>query len=165
MAALLAICSVLGLVALKQEIIVNVDSSERSATLNSRRLELRALQIAVRDNQEQLADPGLPAELRAILQQHSQDDQADIQLVQSDPASGEGIQQLQDEQHVAERKQADSETSGTSYHVAEALLQISIVLASVAILILSAPLLYASMAPSGVALLILLDGVLLFVRF
>jgi hypothetical protein len=71
MAALLAICSVLGLVALKQEIIVNVDSSEYSATLNSRRLELRALQIAIRDNQEQLADPGLPAELRPILQQHT----------------------------------------------------------------------------------------------
>lgn len=164
MAALLALSSVLGLVAIKQEINANVDSTDYNATLNSRRLELRTLQVAVRDNQEQLADPALPAEVRKLLQEHNQEDQAEIQQVQSDPG-GEGIQQLQDKLRIAERQQVDTETRGTSYHAAEAVFEISIVLASVAILIVSVWLLYGSVALAIVALVALLNGITLLVRF
>lgn len=165
LAALLAVSSVLGLVAIKDEINANVDATDYHATLNARRLELRNLQIAIRDYQEQLADPEIDAGVRSLLQQHMQDDQADAKTLQSDPEGGEGIDQLTADLNDQYDEQTVSETRGDSFHAAEALFEIAIVLASVSILVLKAPMLYGSIGLGAIALLALLNGYIQLVKF
>jgi hypothetical protein len=165
LAALLAISSVLGLISIKDEINANVDATDYHATLNARRLELRQVQLAINDYQEQLAEPDLDAGVRSLLQQHMQDDQADAKTLQSDPEGGEGIDQLQENLNDQYEEQTTSETRGDSFHASEALFEIAIVIASVAILILNAPMLYSCIGLGGVALLVLLNGYIQLIHF
>jgi Domain of unknown function (DUF4337) len=137
MAAFLALAASFGQAGTKDEIKTNVDAADYRSTLDAQTLELGILQRSVADEQEELSDPGLPASTRTVVSQHLNENQTEEGAVQSDPAHKDGIHELEGLVHSAEEREATLEQQVKAYDLAEVLLQIAIVLASVSIIALS----------------------------
>jgi cell division protein FtsB len=164
MAALLAVSAILGQKATEHEINANVDAADVRSTHDARMTQLQADQETIQAEQEQLADPSLPPDVRTIVQQHLQADEALAARLESNPAEGDGIKELGAQVQTIEHEQETSSARGDSYDIGETLFQIAIVLASVAILIISFPLVLVSSAVGVAALLLLLNGLVLLVH-
>jgi hypothetical protein len=96
--------------------------------------------------------------LRSRMQERLARYQANVERYESEPETGEGKQELLARARTLERSSEDARTRQHSLHYSEALLQIAIVLGSVAILSLSRPVLFASGGATGLAVLLLLNG-------
>jgi hypothetical protein len=164
LAALLAIAAVIGEKANIGEINANVDAADTRSTYDARTTQLVAERETIQSQQEQLADASLPADVRALVQQHLQDDQALASRLQSDPAQQDGIAELEPKLRAAEQEQQINSARGDSEDLAQTLLQIAIVIASVAILIISLPLAALASALGIAGVLLLLNGLTLLLR-
>ena len=95
MAALLALTTVLSDIAVKRQVIANVDVADSRSTIDARTTDLNAQRLAVGSMQEQLADSSITGERRALIQQHMQEEQKLVAQTLSNPETGEGIKELQ----------------------------------------------------------------------
>jgi hypothetical protein len=158
MAVVLALAASFAQAGTKDEIKANVDAADYRSTLDSRTLERGLLQRFIGDEQEQLADPTLPASTRSVVAQHLSENQAEMAALESDPVQHDGIKELQDQVTSVEQHEATLEHQVHAYDLAEVLLQIAIVLASVAILAVSRPLVVLSCALAALGILFLANG-------
>jgi hypothetical protein len=165
MAAFLALAASFSQAGTKDEIKANVDAADYRSTLDTRNLELGELKRFVADEQEQLADPNLPATERTIVSQHLRETQTEEATAESDPAQHDGIQELEGLLRGAETRETTLEHQVKAYDLAEVLLQIAIVLAGVSIIAVSRPLVAVSSVLAILGVLFLADGVFNLIRF
>jgi cell division protein FtsB len=164
MAALLAVCAILAQKSTEHEINANIDAADVRSTYDNRMTQLQADEETIQADQEQLADPDLPPDVRNLIQQHLQIDEALAGRLQSNPSRGDGIDQLEVQLRTIEREQEAHAARGDSYDLAATLFEIAIVLASVAILVVSFPLVLLSSAVAVAGAFLLLNGLTLLVR-
>jgi hypothetical protein len=89
---------------------------------------------------------------------------ANVARYESEPETGEGKQELLQQARAYEAKREKAKVALHSLHFSSALLQIAIVLGSVAILAVSRPVFISSTLPTGLGLLLLLNGYFLHVH-
>ena len=160
LAMLLAITSLGGDNATKEMINANIQASDTWAFYQAKNIRQTSIQLAADEVESLLlSQPNLTAEARAQLQQRLDRYKATIARYESEPATGEGKQELQARAQAFEaQRQQDP-----NFDYSQALFQIAIVLGSVSILTASRSLLALGLALGIIASLLLLNGFLLLV--
>ncbi len=172
MATLLAITSLGGGNAAEDMANNNIHASDTWAFYQAKSIRQTTMRVAA-DGLEAdlLANPNMSPEARAFAQKKLEEyrstaaryedepDEADP----GDPLKGEGRKQLTARAKDYEAQRERAQKQDPNFDFAEALFQIAIVLASVAILAASRPVLRAALVAGGVATLLMLNGYFLFV--
>jgi hypothetical protein len=165
LALLLAITSLSGEHAAKEMVNANILAADAYAFFQAKNIRQTSTQLAADDlGILLLTQPTLPAEVRARIEARIEGYEATVRRYESDPATGEGKQELlvTAQGYEEEREHAHAQEQSLAY--AQALLQIAIVLGSVAIVATSRWLLGGGLALGGIGLLLLLNGYLLVVH-
>jgi hypothetical protein len=159
LAALLAVCAMGGDNATKDANKANIDASNTWAFFQAKNIRRTAYMLAAEDLEVTLiANPGLPADARAAIEAKIKNYRDTVTRYTSDPKSKEGLDELF--QHAKEIE-ADRERAlrkDPYFDLAQALLQIAIVLASVAIIAGTDLLVILSLAVGGLGALLMLNG-------
>jgi hypothetical protein len=150
LAAILAICGLGGGNATDDMIHNNIKASDTWAFFQAKNMRQTAYEIAIVEIEGDLAEPGLPPATRARLEARLAESRATIARYESepdpaapnDPLRGEGKRQLRAQAYEAAREVASAQDN--SFDLAETLLQLALVLGSVAILALNRPILLLS---------------------
>ena len=154
LAVLLAITGTGGSNAMKAAINANIERSDSWNFYQARNIRETATKLAA-DQLElmQAGNAALPDAARQAIGARLDAYRQAIQHFESDPANG-GKAELKAEAEAAEARRDQAQTSGESFELAEALLQIAIVLASTCILTASRQLLLVSalFAASGIVM-------------
>lgn len=167
LAAVLALASLLGDNADQDQLANNVQAADSYSFYQAKNIRQTDYKLAVDDLNWQLdTDTTLSPAQRAALQARRDKYQATVDRYESEPDAsdptnplkGEGKKELLARAQFYERARDDAAARGNNYDYAAGLLQIAIVLASVAIITLIRPLLYLALALGGVALLFMLNG-------
>jgi len=171
LAAVLAVAGLGGGNATDDMIFNNIRASDTWAFFQAKNMRQTAYEIAIVEIEGDLAEPGLTPERRTRMEQQLAEHRATIARYESepdpaapnDPLRGEGKRQLraQAEAFVAAREIASAKDD--SFDMAEVLLQLALVLGSVAILSLNRPILFLSGAFGLVGVLLTANGFLLLV--
>jgi hypothetical protein len=134
LAMVLAIASLGGNNAAKETMVHNVLASNAFAFYQAKNIRQTDYKIAADDIQVQLAQDKLSPAAKALLEKKLADYQKNIARYESEPETGDGKKELmaKAKEHEHERDHAMQQDPWFDY--AEALLQIAIVLTSVAIL-------------------------------
>ena len=134
LAMVLAIASLGGNNAAKETMVHNVLASNAFAFYQAKNIRQTDYKIAADDIQVQLAQDKLSPAAKALLEKKLADYQKNIARYESEPETGDGKKELmaKAKEHEHERDHAMAQDPWFDY--AEALLQIAIVLTSVAIL-------------------------------
>src|SRR5262249_44840728 len=111
-----------------------------------------------------LTQPDLPADVRATIQKRIDGYKATVSRYESEPATGEGKQELLVTAQGYEQSRDHAHAQEPNFAYAQVLFQIAIVLSSVAIVSAARWLLYGGLALGGLALLLMLNGYLLLVH-
>lgn len=164
LAMLLAISGLGGGNATKEMLNANIQASDTFAFYQAKNIRQTSTQLAADSLQTVLlTQPDLSQEARAQIQAHIDDYHATIARYETDPATGEGKQELlQTAQSYVDRRDRASRQD-PNFDYAQALFQIAIVLGSVSIVATSRPLLFLALGLGGIAALLLLNGFLLLV--
>ena len=165
LAVLLAVCSMLGSNSTKDATRANIEASNTYAFYQARNIR----QLALRNQAEHLetmlaAFPNLPAETRKVLNERIKDHNAVAGRYESDPKGNDGKKELLVKARQLEAERDVALRRDPYYDFAQALLQIAIVLGSVAIITGGSAVLLASGASAALGLLMLLNGAFLLVR-
>lgn len=167
LAAVLALASLLGDNADQDQLASNVQAADAYSFYQAKNIRQTDYRLALDDLNWQLeADTNLSPAQRAGLQERRDKYQATIDRYESEPDAsdpnnplkGEGKKELLVRAQFYEQMRDAAGTRGANYDYAAGLLQIAIVLASVAIITLIRPLLYLALALGGVGLLLVLNG-------
>ena len=159
LAVLLAICSMLGSNSTKDATRANIEASNAYAFYQARNIR----QLALRNQSEHLetmlaAFPNLPAETKKVLADRIKDHNATAERYESDPKENDGKKELLAKARALEAERDVAMRRDPYYDFAQALLQIAIVLGSVAIITGGNPVLYASLGSAALGILMLLNG-------
>src|SRR5215212_1375455 len=164
LAMLLAITSLGGDNATKEIINANIQASDTWAFYQAKNIRQTSIQLAADEVESLLlSQPNLTAEARAQLQQRLDRYKATIARYESEPATGEGKQELQARAQAFEAQRQHAQQQDPNFDYSQALFQIAIVLGSVSILTASRSLLALGLALGIIASLLLLNGFLLLV--
>ena len=171
LAAVLAVAGLGGGNATDDMIFNNIRASDTWAFFQAKNMRQTACEIAIVEIEGDLAEPGLTPERRARMERQLAEHRATIARYESepdpaapnDPLRGEGKRQLraQAEAFGAAREVASAQDD--SFDMAEVLLQLALVLGSVAILALNRPILFLAGALGLVGVLLTANGFLLLV--
>ena len=171
LAAVLAVAGLGGGNATDDMIFNNIRASDTWAFFQAKNMRQTAYEIAIVEIEGDLAEPGLTPERRAQMERQLAEHRATIARYESepdpaapnDPLRGEGKRQLraQAEAFGAAREVASAQDD--SFDMAEVLLQLALVLGSVAILALNRPILFLAGALGLVGVLLTANGFLLLV--
>ncbi|MGH7124393.1 MAG: DUF4337 domain-containing protein [Stellaceae bacterium] len=164
MAMLLAIASLFGEAAMKDTINFNIKASDTYAFYQAKNERQTTLQLAA-DQLTALAasHPEWSGDARANVDKLIADYRATVTRYESDPKTGEGKKELLAKARGFEEKRDRAQHQDSNYDYARALFQIAIVLGSVSIVALSRPLLWLGCGLAGLALILALNGYILFV--
>jgi hypothetical protein len=165
LAMLLAIAGLGGGNATKEMLNSNILASDTYAFYQAKDIRQTSTQLAADSMQTVLlTQPNLPADVQAQIQAKIDGYNATIARYESDPATGQGKQELL----VTAQAYSDSRDLAAKkdpyFDYAQALFQIAIVLGSVSIVATSRPLLGVALGLGGVAVLLLLNAFFLFVE-
>jgi Domain of unknown function (DUF4337) len=169
LAAVLALASLLGDNADQDQLAGEVRAADAYAFYQAKNIRQTDYKLVIDELDWELAkEATLSPEQRAALQARRAKYQATVDRYESEPDSsdptnvlkGEGKTELLVRAQFYERARDQAATSGANYDYAAGLLQIAIVLASVAIITLIRPLVYIALALGGVGLLLVLNGLL-----
>jgi hypothetical protein len=165
LAMLLAISSLGGGNATKEMLNANIQASDTYAFYQAKTIRQTSTQLAADSLQSVLkTHPDLTADTRSQIQQQIDGYNATAARYESDPATGEGKQELlQTAQTYVDRRDRAARRD-PNFDYSGALFQIAIVLASVSIVATSRPLLLAAIGLGGLATLLMLNGFLLVVE-
>lgn len=165
LAVLLAICSMLGSNSTKDATRANIEASNTYAFYQARNIR----QLALRNQSEQLetvlaAYPGLTEDVRRKLQDRIREHLAVADRYESDPKTNEGKKELLAKARRLEAERDIALRRDPYFDLAQALLQIAIVLGSVAIITDGRVVLAASVAAAVLGGAMLLNGAFLILR-
>jgi hypothetical protein len=170
LAAVLAVAGLGGGNATDDMIFNNIRASDTWAFFQAKNMRQTAYEIAIVEIEGDLADPGLTPEGRTRMERQLAEHRATIARYESepdpaapnDPLRGEGKRQLRAQAEAFEAAREIASAKDDSFDLAEVLLQVALVLGSVAILALNRPILFLSGALGLVGVLLTANGFLLF---
>ena len=134
LAMVLAIASLGGNNAAKETMVHNVLASNAFAFYQAKNIRQTDYKIAADDIQVQLAQDKLSPAAKALLEKKLADYQKNIARYESEPETGDGKKELMAKAKAHEHERDHAMAQDPWFDYAEALLQIAIVLTSVAIL-------------------------------
>ena len=134
LAMVLAIASLGGNNAAKETMVHNVLASNAFAFYQAKNIRQTDYKIAADDIQVQLAQDKLSPAAKALLEKKLADYQKNIDRYESEPETGDGKKELKAKAKAHEHERDHAMAQDPWFDYAEALLQIAIVLTSVAIL-------------------------------
>lgn len=163
LAALLAVCTMLGNNVTKDANKLNIEAANLWNFFQAKNLRRNNVQLQTDSLELQLAStPGMPAEVR---QQYVQKISANKDLIKrltSEPDKKEGLDELFVRGKELEKQRDDAFKRDPYFDWAQTLLQIAVVLASVCLITGTMSLLYSSGILALIGLLTLIDGQTLF---
>lgn len=159
LAVILAICSMGGGNAAKDATLKNIEAANTWAFFQAKNARRQALRLQADDLQLRLAmEPGLAAEVRKQITDRIADYKAQDAKLTSDTERMEGLDELWTKGKVLEKERDRALERDPYFDYGEALLQIAIVLASIAIVSGGNLLLFASMGLGAFGLLATIGG-------
>jgi hypothetical protein len=169
LAAVLAISGLGGGNATDDMIHNNIKASDTWAFFQAKNMRQTAYEIAIVEIEGDLAEPGLTPDRRARMEQQLAEHRATIARYESepdpaapnDPLRGEGKRQLRAQAQAYEAAREVASEQDNSFDLAEVLLQLALVLGSVAILALNRPILLLSGLLGLLGTLLTVNGFLL----
>ena len=169
LAAILAICGLGGGNATDDMIYNNIKASDTWAFFQAKNMRQTAYEIAIVEIEGDLAEPGLTPDRRATMERQLAEHRATIARYESepdpaapnDPLRGEGKRQLRAQAQAYEAAREVASAQDYSFDLAETLLQLALVLGSVAILALNRPILLLSFILGLLGTLLTVNGFLL----
>jgi hypothetical protein len=165
MAMLLAITGLGGSNAGKDMTNNNIQASNLYAFYQAKYARQVSFQLAANDLELALVrDPTMPPEAKAAIEKRIREYRDTAVRYESDPKEKDGKKEILAQAREAEAARDVAARRDPYFDYAEALLQIAIVLSSVAIIATSAPLLLIGNVLGGIATLLMLNGYLLLVR-
>lgn len=165
LAVLLAICSMGGGNASKDATLKNIEATNGWAFFQAKNMRRHVLRMQV-DEFELLtaSQPGMPADARAAIDRKVVAYKDEIQRLTTDPKTNEGLDELFKRNKVLEAERDLAMARDPYFDYAEALLQIAIVLASVAIISGGGFLLGGSLLLGALGALLTVNGFTLMLR-
>jgi hypothetical protein len=163
LAVLLAVCGVGGGNASKDANRANIDASNKWAFFQAKNIRRTSFILAAEELELMLlAQPGLSPEAAAAIKAKIETWRATAERYRTEPDTGEGTAELSAAAKALERERDQALRKDPYFDFAEALIQIGIVLASVAIIAGTSALLYASFGVGALGTLLMLNGFWLF---
>jgi hypothetical protein len=164
LAALLAVCGVGGGNATKDAMRANIDATNTWAFFQAKNIRRTSLTLAADELElTLLAQPGLPAEARAAIEQKIKSYRDTVKTYTSDPQAGEGLDELFARAKGIEKDRDYALRKDPYFDLAQALLQIGIVLASVAIIAGVDLLVALSFVAGALGVLLMINGFFLLI--
>jgi len=164
-AMLLAISTLGGSNAAKVMVNANIQASDIYGFYQSKYARQTSYRLAADLLEAQLvANPGMPEPAKAKIEDHVKRWRATADRYETDPASGQGKQELLVTAKDWQAKRDRAAERDPNFDFAEALFQIAIVLGSVAIVAVSRPLVKLSGVLAVVATLLMINGYFLLVQ-
>lgn len=171
LAAVLAVAGLGGGNATDDMIFNNIRASDTWAFFQAKNMRQTAYEIAIVEIEGDLAEPGLTPERRAQMERQLAEHRATIARYESepdpaapnDPLRGEGKRQLRAQAEAFGAAREIASAQDDSFDMAEVLLQLALVLGSVAILALNRPILFLAGGLGLVGVLLTVNGFLLLV--
>ena len=171
LAAVLAIGGLGGGNATDDLIGYNIRATDSWSFFQAKNARQTIYEVATDQLQLQLADPALPADRRAALERQLTDYRATIARYEdepdaeapNDPLRGEGKRQLRARAQAYEEARDRAAAQDSNFDLAEVLLQLALVLGSVAILAVNRPLLILTGLLGAAGMLLTANGFLLLV--
>ncbi len=162
LAMLLAISGLGGGNATKEMLNANIQASDTYAFYQAKNIRQTSNQLAA-DELEAilLAQPNLSDDARTHVQSRIDQYRTTVARYESEPASGEGKQELLDKARAYDQRRDRAAKQDPNFDYAQALFQIAIVLGSVSIVATSHRLLLLCIGLGGVAVILMLNGFLL----
>jgi hypothetical protein len=165
LAMLLAITSLGGSNAMKETINANITASDTYSFYQARNIRQTSTALAADELEILLATrPDLPDEAAAAVRKKIDSYRAVVQRYESDPAAGTGKKELLEKAQSFEHRRDEAQRRDLSFEFAAALLQIAIVLGSVAIAAASRSLLGCSAILAALGALLSVNGFFLLVE-
>ena len=163
LAVLLAVCGVGGGNAMKDATARNIEASNTWAFFQAKNIRRHELRLQIAEFEVMLAgQPELSAAARALIEDKLTKYRADEIRYTSEPDTGEGVEELKVRARGLEVQRDRAMVKDPYFDYGQALLQIAIVLASVAIITGGTILLVLSGVLAGLGTLSTLNGFLLF---
>jgi hypothetical protein len=171
LAGVLAVAGLGGGNATDDMIFNNIRASDTWAFFQAKNMRQTAYEIAIVEIEGDLAEPGLTAERRARMERQLAEHRATIARYESepdpaapnDPLRGEGKRQLRAQAAAFEAAREIASAKDDNFDMAEVLLQLALVLGSVAILALNRPIAFMAGALGLIGVLLTANGFLLLV--
>ncbi len=164
LATLLAICGMGGGNASKDATRANIEVSNMWAFFQAKNIRRTSFSIAADDLDIALkSNPGLPLGARAAIEEKIQSYRGTVAAFTSDKARNEGLDELFQRAKALERERDIALRKDPYFDVAQALLQIAIVLASVALIAGTNALIWVSAGLGIVGTALMLNGFMLWV--
>jgi Domain of unknown function (DUF4337) len=140
---LLALASLGGESAMKEQINANILASDTYAFYQARHERQTSYELAAESLEALMATSrSLPADVRAWLNRRITEYRTTAQRYESDPAGGSGKQELLAKAHLLETRRELAQRRDINFDYSRALYQIAIVLGSVSIVAVSRPVLW-----------------------
>lgn len=163
MAALLAISALGGDNATKTTIDANIRASDTYSFFQAKNIRQTDYNLAADELETLIAATNPPEAVRAATQQKIDRYRATAARYESEPETGEGKKELlATAQHYVQQRE-HGQRQDPNFDFAQALFQIGIVLASVAIVAVSRPALIVALVLGGLATFLMLNGFMLWV--
>lgn len=163
MAMLLAITSLGGGNAAEDIMNYNIQASDTWAFYQAKTIRKASTEMAADALEAQLsASPNLSPEQRQSIEKKIADYRQNVARYESEPDKGEGRKELSKKALELTAMRNRAMEQDPNFDFAEALFQIAIVLASVAILAISRKVLYGALIVGAVAFVLMLNGYFLF---
>lgn len=165
LAVILAICAMAGGNASKDAVRANIAASNTWAFFQARNIRINVVETSANDLELMLlAQPNLPEPVQAKIRKHIAGYRADIARWRSNPEAQDGTDQLFPLARKLEAERDVALRQDPYFDYAQALLQIAIVLASIAIIAGGNGLLYVSGFLGIAGTLLLINGMTLLVK-
>ncbi|HEV7215067.1 MAG TPA: DUF4337 family protein [Chloroflexota bacterium] len=162
LAMILAITALSTESASRDVLAANIQSSDTYAFYQAKNIRQTDTQLAADQlTALLLTQPALSGSARAAVQKQIDADRAAVAHLESDPAAGNGKQQLLAQAQALDAHRAHTEKQLPNFEIAQGLLQIGIVLGSVSIVAAARWLLWTGIGLGAVALALLVNGHLL----
>lgn len=159
LAVVLAICAMGGDNADQDAMLANVEASNTWAFFQAKNMRRNALRLQVDDFEAMLAaNPALPEAAATIVKEKIAAYHAKEKELTSEPATGEGLDELFVKGKALEKVRDEALQRGPYFDYGQALLQIAIVLASIAIISGGNALLIGSIVLGGLGILATVGG-------
>jgi len=165
LAMLLAITSLGGSNAMKETINANITASDTYSFYQARNVRQTSLALAADAMESLLATrPDLPDAAAEPIRKKIDSYRNTVKRYESDPSTGSGKKELMEKAQGFEHRRDEAQRRDLSFEYAEALLQIAIVLGSVAIAAASRLLLGGSIVLAALGVLLSVNGFFLLVE-
>jgi hypothetical protein len=164
LAAALAITGLGGGYAMKETINNNIEVSDNYAFYQARNIRQTATQLSADELESLLLSrPDLPPDAAAAIKGKIEADRRAIEHFESNPTAGDGKKELAEKAKELSAKRDAAQSRDINFDIADALLQIAIVIASTSIFSASRPLLVVSAIAAAIGIFLSINGFFLFV--